>query len=75
MQNFWSNARLLAWTGARVRAGQSAYARLWGVVPARLRKKAGSLDSAVNRLIDRSAKAGLNPCKSKTIRGKLIEPN
>jgi hypothetical protein len=58
-----------------VRAGQSAYAHLWGVIPARLRKRAGSLDSAVNRLIDRSAKAGLNPCKSKTTKGKRIEPN
>jgi hypothetical protein len=73
-KNFWSNARQLV-KCATVPKKQRACARLWGVVPARLRKKAGSLDSAVNRLIDRSAKAGLNPCKSKTIRGKLIEPN
>jgi hypothetical protein len=46
-----------------------------GCVPARLRKKAGSLDSAVNRPVDRSAKAGLNPCKLKTTKGKRIEPN
>jgi hypothetical protein len=64
MQNFWSNARLLV-KCTTVPKKQRACTRLWGVVPARLRKKAGSLDSAVNRLIDRSAKAGLNPCKSK----------
>jgi hypothetical protein len=70
----WSNARLLV-KCATVSKKQSACARLWGIVPARSREEAGSLDSAVNRLIDRSAKAGLNPCKSKTIIGKLNEPN
>jgi hypothetical protein len=74
MQNFQSNARLLV-ECATVLKKQRAYARLWCIVPARLRKRAGSLDSAMNRLIDRSAKAGLNPCKSETIIGKLNEPN
>jgi hypothetical protein len=58
-----------------VRAGQSTYECLWGVVPAHLSKRAGSLDFAMNQLIDRSAKADLNPCKSKMTKGKRIEPN